>query len=97
MEKCGTAGQATDDHAAHAHCMPDNVRQEYIHINTHPLGIFNIYCFSTATVVTRTLLSFTFIRTLDCVVCNQLVVSNMYSVATFWDEEWLLKLTYIEL
>ena len=48
MDKCGTAGQATDDNTynrAHAFCMLDNYDYK------HTLTICNIYCFSTATMV----------------------------------------------
>jgi hypothetical protein len=55
------AGQAKDDNAMHAHCMLEN--QGYRHI----LRICNIYCFSTATVVVRTLLRVTFyVQRLSC-------------------------------
>jgi hypothetical protein len=50
VEKYFRAGQATDDNMAHAHCMLDA---------TDTLIICNIYCFSTATKVTRTHLSVT--------------------------------------
>jgi hypothetical protein len=59
VEKDCRAGQATDDSMAHAHCVLDNkgnidTLSEYVKLN----------CFSTATVVARTRLNFTFIRTL---------------------------------
>jgi len=59
VEKCGTAGQATDDNVAHAHCMLDTKGYK------PTLRICINYCFSTATVVKRTLLNVTFIRTLS--------------------------------
>ena len=48
MEKCGRAGQGTDDNMAHAHCMLDNCDYR------HTLRIYNNCCFSTAIMVTRT-------------------------------------------
>jgi hypothetical protein len=53
----GTAGQATDENTAHALCELDN--QGY----RHTLSVYNIYCFFTGTVLTRTRLDITFIRT----------------------------------
>jgi len=47
------AGHATDDSMAHAHCMLDTSGYK------HTLRICNIYCFSTVTVVTRTLVRVT--------------------------------------
>ena len=62
MEKYVRARQATDDNTRYSivneHCMLDN--QGY----RHTLRIRNTYCFSTATMVTRTQLHITFIRTL---------------------------------
>jgi len=52
LEK-GSAGQATDDNMAHAHCMLDT--EGYKHI----LTICSTYYFSTATMVARTRLSVT--------------------------------------
>ena len=51
MEKYRTAGLATDDNFAHAHCMPDT----YVYTNT--FGVRNIYSFSSATLLGRTHLS----------------------------------------
>jgi hypothetical protein len=48
VEKICRAGQAADDNMAHAHCMLGIEDYRYI------LRICNIYCFSKATVVTRT-------------------------------------------
>ena len=53
MEKYNRARQATDDNMAHAHCMLGNLRYR----NT--FRICNTYCFSTATMVTRTRLDVT--------------------------------------
>jgi len=39
VEKCCTAGQATDDNTAHAHCMLDTLGYK------HTLTIWNTYCF----------------------------------------------------
>jgi hypothetical protein len=50
VEKYCTAGQATDDNLAHAHCM----------LQIHTLRICNTHCFSTKTMVARTHLSVTF-------------------------------------
>jgi hypothetical protein len=47
------AGQATNDNMAHAHCMLDVFGFKYT------LKLFNAYCFSTTTMVARTLLSVT--------------------------------------
>jgi hypothetical protein len=54
-EKCGGAGQATDENIAHVHCILDT--KGYKHTHTHT--ICNTYCFSTATVVVRTHLNVT--------------------------------------
>ena len=54
MRYCGkycTAGQATDDNMAHAHCMLYNKGYK------HTLTICNTYCFSTATMAARTRLN----------------------------------------
>jgi len=40
----------TDDNMAHAHCMLETEGYK------HTLGMYNTYCFSTATMVARTLL-----------------------------------------
>jgi len=58
VAKYSTAGQATNDSTAHALCVLDN--QGY----RHTLRIYKTYCFSTATVVTRTRLDITFMRIL---------------------------------
>ena len=44
------AGQATDDHMAHSYCVLGKWNYK------HTFGICNTYCFSTATIVTRTCL-----------------------------------------
>jgi len=59
VEKCGRAGQATDDNMAHAHCMVYTSGYE------HTIGICNTYCFFTAAVVAQKRLNFTFIRALS--------------------------------
>jgi hypothetical protein len=51
VENYCRVGQSTDDNMAHIHCIQDN--QGY----KPTLTICNTYCFSTATVVARTLLS----------------------------------------
>ena len=56
VKKYRIAGQATDGNMAHAPCMLDT--QGY----RHTLAMCNTYCFSTATVVTRTHVSVRFIR-----------------------------------
>ena len=61
VEKCGRAGQSTDDNMAHAHCVLNNYGYRLT------LRICNYYCFSTATLFTRTCLNVTFIRTLRVV------------------------------
>ena len=53
IQNCNTAGQATDDIMAHAHCMLDT--QGY----RHTLRMCNTYCFSREPMVTRTRLSVT--------------------------------------
>jgi len=58
VEKYFTAGQTTDDNMALAHCMLGT--QGY----KHTLRICNIYYFTTETVIARTRLNITFIRTL---------------------------------
>jgi len=66
VKKFGTAGQATDDNIIQgrqdAICMQDNYGRNtdihtHTHTHTHTHRIFNTYCFSAATVVTRTVLS----------------------------------------
>jgi len=52
-KKYCTAGQATDDNMAHAHCMLDTYGYK------HTLRIYNTYRFSTATKVVRTRLNVT--------------------------------------
>jgi hypothetical protein len=59
VEKYGRTREVTGENiTAHALCMLEN--QGYRHV----LRICNTYCFSTATILTRTRLKFTFIRTL---------------------------------
>jgi hypothetical protein len=53
-----TSGQDTDGNMAHAHCMLETYGSK------HTLGICNSYCFSTATMVTRTRLSVNVLRRL---------------------------------
>ena len=50
-KKCSRAGQPTDDNTAHAHCMLDSYGYR------HTLRMCDTYCFSTATMVTRTRLN----------------------------------------
>ena len=57
-EKYCRARQATEDNRTHTHCMLDT--QDY----KHTLIICNTYCFFTATMVARTRLNITFVRTL---------------------------------
>jgi len=60
VKKCGTTRQVTDDrqyNMAHAHFMLDIWDYRYT------LIIFNIYCFSAATMATRTRLTVTFLHT----------------------------------
>jgi hypothetical protein len=54
VKKYGTAGQATRDNMAHAHCMPDTWGYR------HTLRMCNNYCFCTATTDIPTRLSVTF-------------------------------------
>jgi hypothetical protein len=56
VEKCCRVRQATDDNMAHAHCILDNWAYK------HTLRIYNTYCISTATMVTRTRFIVTFLR-----------------------------------
>jgi len=58
VEKYYRAGQATDDNMAHAHCLLDTKGYK------RALRICDTYCFSTATVVARTLQTVTLYRTL---------------------------------
>ena len=58
VEKYCRSGQATDDNMMPAHCMLGT--KDY----KNALRIRNTYCFSTATMVSRTRLKVTFIRTL---------------------------------
>jgi len=59
------AGQAKDDNTAHAHFMLDNCG------HTHTLTICNTNYFSTATMVARTRLKFTFyVHCLSCLVLS---------------------------
>ena len=69
MEKYCRAGQATEDNMAHAHSMLDKSGYR------HTLGICNIYCFSTATMVARTHLIFEL-----QVLCVSCVINVLYSV-----------------
>jgi len=63
MENCGTAGQATDDNTAHAHCMLDNLGHK------HTLTTCNTHCFSTTTMVARTQLNVTlYVHRLSCLI-----------------------------
>jgi len=48
VEEFCAAEEATDDNMAQAHCMLD------IEVYKHTLRLWNTYCISTATVVTRT-------------------------------------------
>ena len=70
--RCGEysrARQATDDNMAHAHCMVDT----YGYI--HTLRICNTYCFSIATMVTRTRLNVTlYAHCLSCCIRPAAVV-----------------------
>jgi hypothetical protein len=50
-KKCCTAGDATDDNMAHAHCFLDTYSYK------HTLRICDTYWFSTATMVVRTRLT----------------------------------------
>jgi hypothetical protein len=69
VEKYCTAGQATDDNVAHAHCMLDNSGYK------HTLKICNYYCLSTATMVARPSLSVTlYVQYIVCLAyCYNLV------------------------
>ena len=58
VEKYGRVGQTADENMAHATGMQDTWGYKYIH------SICHTSCFFTATLVTRTLLIFTLIRTL---------------------------------
>jgi hypothetical protein len=74
VEKYGTTGQVTDDGMAQAHYMQNN--EDY----KRTLRICNIYCFSTATMVTRTRLNVTLhVRRLSYLVLN-LVTTSLYRV-----------------
>jgi Pyruvate/2-oxoacid:ferredoxin oxidoreductase delta subunit len=60
------AGQATDDSMAHAHCLLDTYGYR------HALRICNTYCFSTATMFTRTNLYVTlYVHCMSCLICVQ--------------------------
>ena len=65
MEKYSTAGQATDDRMAHAHCMLDtNTYSEYV----------ITYCLSAAAIVARTRLGDTlYVVLLSCYVKQRTV------------------------
>ena len=64
MRQCGKYSgtrQATDDNMVHANCMLDDYGYK------HTLAVYNTYCISTATVVTRTCLIVTlYIHFLSC-------------------------------
>jgi hypothetical protein len=91
VEKFCTAGQATDDNTAHAHCMLGIPKV------TNTLRIRNAYCFSIATMVARTpsVLRHTYIvclnsylrvlRTSGVVNCDQ---HQQSTSAGFWKSEW---------
>ena len=51
-------GHRCQYNTTHAHCMIDNLR------NRHKIVIYNIYCFSTATMITRNRHNVTFARAL---------------------------------
>jgi hypothetical protein len=53
----------------------------------HALGICNAYCFSTATMVTRTRLSVTFIRTLSVFLLFMLILVVMVSALVHNSED----------
>jgi hypothetical protein len=59
VEKCGTAREATDDNIIQRMRFACRINKATI----HTLTIFNTYCFSTVTIVTRTCLNVTLIRT----------------------------------
>jgi hypothetical protein len=67
VENCGAAGHTTHN-MAHAHCMLDN--WDY----RHTLRICNTYCFSTATMVTRTRLNVTWYA--HCLSCLHHTIYN---------------------
>jgi len=74
VEKYDTARQFTDDSMAQTHYMQDTYGYKLT------LRVCNIYCFSTAIMVTRTRLNVTlYVRDLSCLVLN-LVTASLYKV-----------------
>jgi len=70
-KKYCTAGQATDDNMAHAHCMLDTYGYK------HTLNLCNAYCFSTATVVAgRRLHTLPVLLTSQFVSCHQKLLTS---------------------
>jgi hypothetical protein len=75
VEKYGTAGQATDGNIIRRMRTACWITKA---TDTHTLRIFNTYCFSTATVVTRTRLNVTL--HVPCQCCCRLLLSRMKNV-----------------
>jgi len=72
VEICFRVGYATDENVAHSHCMMDTLGYKYT------LRLCNTYCFSIVTMVAKTCLSVTFIRTLP-------VLLNIHlNFVSFW-------------
>jgi hypothetical protein len=65
VEKYGTARHITDDNTIRRMRIACWITRT---IDTNTFKICNTYCFSTVTIVTRTLLNVTFIRTMSCLV-----------------------------
>ena len=80
-KKCCRAGQATDDRRAHAHCMVN----AWGYKDTHK--ICNTYCFSTATMVTWTLLNCTLL--VHCLSCFSHLHKPRNTVLVLLVESWL--------
>jgi hypothetical protein len=71
VEKCGTAGQATDGNITRRMRFACWITR-FTH--THTLKVCNTYCFYTVTMVTRTRLSVMFIPTLPVLLMSNLFV-----------------------
>jgi len=66
-----SAGQATyDNMVMRIACWRTKATHTHTHTHTHTLRIYNSYCFSTTTVVSSTLRSVTFMRTLPVLLNN---------------------------
>jgi len=85
VQKYRTVGHSTDDNMARAHSMLDTDSYK------HSLTIYNIYSSSNATMVARTCLSVTFIRTLPVLLSLNLLARQVTSNFKMFKKESKLK------